>query len=320
MSENAPVAPAPPPVPQPSATAAPAAPPGDGQKPTKALDAAVRRTVALKGKEAELAKREEALKPILELEALAKSNPAEAFKRLTGEGFLEAYKSITNDVVGSQDEAAALAALPKTVQEKLARLEALEKQGPVVEALEKRLGEIEKRRLDAETTLVERQKQEVATRVYSAGFEAVKAVAAELPLLLAHPEKDARLQARWVGKMKGVSAELASMKPEQRQQKGAELVLEAAREEQAALEAEIGWVLQTPWARGKMAGVKGGAKPTSSAPAVSASTQATPKPPRTGTPGSLGEPSAPDLRKMTHTERIRHLSALERAGTLFKKP
>jgi hypothetical protein len=284
------------------------------------LDAAVRRTVALKGKEAELAKREEALKPILELEALAKSNPAEAFKRLTGEGFLEAYKSITNDVVGSQDEAAALAALPKTVQEKLARLEALEKQGPVVEALEKRLGEIEKRRLDAETTLVERQKQEVATRVYSAGFEAVKAVAAELPLLLAHPEKDARLQARWVGKMKGVSAELASMKPEQRQQKGAELVLEAAREEQAALEAEMGWVLQTPWARGKMAGVKGGAKPTSSAPAVSASTQATPKPPRTGTPGSLGEPSAPDLRKMTHTERIRHLSALERAGTLFKKP
>lgn len=318
MPENAPAAP-PPPTP-PAAEASPAAS-TEGQKPTKALDAAVRRTVALKGKEAELAKREEALKPVMELEALAKSNPAEAFKRLTGENFLEAYKKITNDVVGGQDEAAALAALPASVREKLARLEELEKKAPLVDDLQKKVADIEKRRQEAEATLLSRQKQDVASRTYATGMEAVKAAASEVPLAMAHPESEARIRAAWTARLKGRATELAGLTMEQRQQIGAEEVLKAAKDVQAQLESEAGWVLQTPWAREKM-GVKGLSskqKPGTAPLKQTASTQAPSKPPRTGTPTSLGEPTAVDLRKMSHTERIRHLTALERSGSLFKK-
>lgn len=282
----------------------------------KALEVAVQRTTALRRREEALAAREESLKGVSELADLMKKDPAAAFERIAGENYLEAYKAITNKVVGTQDEQKALDALPKSVREKLERLAELEKKVPLVDELTARLGALEEGKKKAEATLVERQRRDAAARVYAMGSEAVQKVAADLPLLMAHPEKDARIQARWVEKMRGVRSELAALSPEQRGQKGAELVLEAAREEQAALEKELGWVLTNPWARGKILGK--GSKP-SPAPASSAGTPANPKPPRTGTPTSLGEPSVADLRQMTHKQRVEHLKALERSGTLFTK-
>jgi len=284
----------------------------------KGLEAAVRRTVALKKQEAELAKRTEALKPMQELQALMETNPAEAFKRLAGSKFLDAYKAITNDVVGGQDEAAALAALPKSVREKLEKLEEMEKRVPVVDELQRQLGDLKAQRQKAEETLLSRQRQEAATRVYTAGFEAVKAVADTLPLVMAHPKSEALVQEAWTTLLSEKREELAALEPQARQQRAAALVKEAAESVQARLEGETGWVLQTPWAREKMSGVKGTPRGRPSAPAASGRTQPTQKP-RTGTPGSLGEPSAVDLRKMTPSERIRYLTERERAGTLYAK-
>lgn len=283
----------------------------------KGLDAAVRRTVALKRQEAELAKRAESLKPMEELAALAKTNPAEAFKRLTGERFLDAYKAITNDVVGDQDEAKALEALPKSVRAKLDRLAELETKVPVVDELHQRLNVLDAKRKEAEATLLARQKQDAATKVYAAGFEVVKGAADALPLVMAHPKGEALVQEAWTALLGEKRAELAALEPQARQQRAAALVKEAAEGVQARLEGEAGWVLQTPWAREKMGGVKGAPRGRPTAPVVPARTQA--NRPRTGTPGSLGEPSAVDLRKMTPSQRIRHLQELERAGTLFNK-
>jgi hypothetical protein len=286
--------------------------------PGKGLDAAVRRTVALKKQEAQLKAQAEALKPMQELQALMEKDPAEAFRRLAGDRFLDAYKRITNDVVGSQDEAAALEALPKSVREKLAKLEELEKRAPVVDDLQQRLSAMEQKRQEAEAALLSRQKQEAATRVYTAGFEAVKAAGDVLPLVTAHPKGEELVQEAWTGLLRERQAELAALEPQARQQRAAALVKEAAESVQARLESETGWVLQTPWAREKMGGVKGTPRGRPSAPATPGRTQPTQKP-RTGTPGSLGEPAAVDLRKMTPSERIRYLTERERAGTLYAK-
>lgn len=300
---------------QPTAAPATETQPAKPSNPTS-LEVAVKRTAALRKREEALAAKEAGLKSVEELSTLMKTDPAAAFERLAGDGFLEAYKAITNRVVGTQDEAAALAALPKSVRDRLAEVEDLKKRAALVEELTARLGALEDGKKKAEATLLDRQKQEAASRVFSTGFQAVEKAAAELPLLMGHPKRSERLQARWVGMMGEKKTELAALKPEQRQQRAAELVLEAARAEQKALEEETGWVLQTPWARGK---ILGKAPKAASAPSTSASIPATPKPPRTGTPTSLGGPSAPDLRKMTLDERMRHLKARERAGTLFTK-
>jgi hypothetical protein len=301
----------------------PAQPPANTVKPrdTKALDAAVRRTVVLKQREQELAKRADDLKPLQEIAELAKTNPAAAFKRLAGDGLLDAYKSITEDVVGLNDETKALEALPRSVREQLAKMKDLEEKAAKVGDLQARLDALEKSREEARQQFASQQRTAVAERTYSSGYKAVEDAAAELPLVARHPRGGELVQAEWVAVLEDKRADLAGVQGPEREALAAGFVLEAARRVQSRLTEELSWALPS-----SPEGVK--VAPTSAAP----SGKATPAPktapstlgqtrtvPRTGTPGSLGEPSGTDTRKLTTQQRLNLLRDEERAGKFYSR-
>lgn len=313
-------------------TATPATPKGPD---AKSLTAAVKRTVAIKQREQELAKQAEALKPLQEVQELVRKSPAAALRKMLAapDGSVtpemvatlrQLSQEMVNGEADAKSEQAALEALPRSVREKLARLEELEKKAPVVDELQKRLDTLEAERNQARQSFDSRQKADLGTRAYTAGFDAVKAQAAgEVELVLAHPKGNELVQAKWTALLKEKSPELGKLDMAGRSSLAAGLVLDAAKQVQAELEEQAGWALQTEWARGKMGGTtKGGPKgrPSTAPPKSSASsTPGHKSTPRTGTPGSLGEPSGLDPRKLTHKQRMALLREEEAAGKLYSR-
>lgn len=288
----------------------------------RAFNAAVSKTVQVKAREAELAKQMEQLKPIQDIQALvAQGNVAEAFKRLAGQDkLLDVYQQLTPDILGMQNEEKALEALPKSVRERLAKVEELEARVAGVADLEAKLADFQKRQDETRAVIEARQRESAAQTIYTAGFESLKVSPGEdAEFIRTLPNGQEMLQARWVEMLEEKQGDLAKLKPEERQRAAVGYVMDAARALREETFARFGPLLRPLGGKGKMRGNQVGQITDSTrAPETSpaASTSGPKVIPRTVTPGGLGEPRGVDLSKLNVDQRIAFLKREERAGRL----
>jgi hypothetical protein len=327
--------PQPPPEGQPTpqeqpAAAVPSAPAAAPAKPAD-LEARVRKTVGIRTKERELqekekqiADKEKSLAELASLGELAKKSPSAALRKLLGVADGEItpemtafLKGVSQDLVGVEGEEKAYEALPPKVRAKLERVAELEKLVAAVPELQKQLDELRQGRDEALQQLTERQQAEAAQRIFSSGIAAVATVAEDLPLLSENKDKEGLIGGKWAALLQEKSkGGTVAIPPEEAQA----LVLQAAKEVEAELQAQHEWVLNTKWARGKLGAAESapqgaGSGAPSKHPAPSTPGRQ-PKTPRTGTPGSMGEPSSVDFSKLPYNQRIRALQELERTGRI----
>lgn len=310
----------------------PATPTGAAQPtpapPTKGPDlsglkSAVRQAVSRRQQEVAATKQAEALKPLQEVQALVQQGKlAEAFQKLAGQDRLtEGYQQLTDAVLGTKDEEAKLAALPKSVREQLEELRRFKEEATgkvaTVEQLQAELAKLKEERDGARQAFEAREREARAARAFTTGLEALKG-AEGMELLRAHPQHQELVQQAWVELLKSKVEEMKSMPPQDRHEFAGMLVMAAAKSVQERLVQESEWLLNSDYARSKLlgevkpVGSKGSAPLKSSAKSTPAPTNS--PPPRTSPPGSLGEPSGVDLSRLSYRDRVNLLKEEERRG------
>lgn len=300
--------------------AAPPTPPPAVARDPKATQAALQRVIQARKQQEVQAKRAEQLKPLEEVQALVKQGKhADAFRKLAGGDLPEVYRSLTEQMLGTQDEQKALEALPKSVREKLAEVDALKAQLAELQPVAERVKSIEEGSQKARATLEEHQRATMAKAVWDASFAEAKNDP-DADVVMRHEKAEDLVQERWVRHLEKArqSPEWAKLTPEERQQRAGAMVVDAAREIQAEWTETHNRVLQARSLRDK----NGRWAPQQRASAPQAPAEPAPKStptasvPKTGTPGSLGEPTGTDFRKLSYEERVALLRKEERQGLL----
>jgi hypothetical protein len=292
----------------------------------KGLQGAVQQAKQKRQQELSASKQMEALRPLQEVEQLVKQGKlAEAFQRLAGQDRLtEGYQQLTEAVLGTKDEEAKLAALPKSVREQLEELRRFREEATgkvaTVEQLQAELKNLQDERDGARKAFEAREREATAVRVFTSGLKAVES-AEGLELLSEHPENQQLIEREWTALLTSKRAEFAVLSAQDKHAFAEKLVLEAAKAVQQRLEKESEWLLNSGYARSKLLGnvkpVGTGKAPLKSS-AKSTPAPTTSPPPRTSPPGSLGEPSGVDLSKLPYKDRVRLLREEERRG--FTQP
>lgn len=195
----------------------------------------------------ELEGRVKELEPLRELQELAKSNPAEAARKLLGDRLLDAYTGVTPDVLGLQQEAADVDALPKPVREQLAKVRELEAKLAALEPVVGKVEGIEKQRLAAEEA-IQAQHVEAQTRaLYESGFKAVEADPSVLGPIAKAPNRDALVAAEWQALIEERATAGLLKSPDD----AIPLVAEAAKRAAEKFKSQFEWLLTASGDSGK---------------------------------------------------------------------